>query len=90
MNNAAAADITCYIQPAKFVGQFAVSDVSKTAVIRKTVGNRSEAEAVLSEATQWAAQIGGRVCIKTVIHTNALADRAPAKVKRLAGIRWIG
>lgn len=89
-----AADFACYIQPIhtnrlKELGTAWV-DTSKTAVLRRRVTSADEAIALVNEARQVAAALGGEMVIKKVVTTAWDADRAPARVKRLAGNEFVG
>ena len=83
------AQITCYIQPATGHCEFmAWVDTSCTAVIRRSVANVAEAEAVFAEARNVARAMGRSVVIKKLVSTQ-YGDRAPSGVKRLQGAEVI-
>lgn len=83
------AQITCYIQPATGHCEFvAWVDTDCTAVIRRSVANVADAEAVFEEARTVARAMGRAVVIKKLVSTRH-GDRAPSGVKRLQGAEVI-
>ena len=83
------AQITCYIQPATGHCEFmAWVDTACTAVIRRSVANVTDAEAVIEEARTVARAMGRTVVIKKLVST-LYGDRAPSGVKRLQGAEVI-
>ena len=84
-------EFVCYIQPAKNIARdfdgseiAAWVDTGKTAVLRRSVSSKAEAVALIAEARDVAAAMGGNMIIKAISNTFC-GGRRPAGVKALEG-----
>lgn len=82
-----AAEIICYIQPAKAISKdagVAWVDTSKTATIRRAITSKAEALQVIAEAKEIARAMGDDMVVKTMARSICGARR-PVGVKALQG-----